>query len=88
MTWEDVRRILPNQWLVIEALEAHTEGNKRIFDDIAIVDTFHDNNKALLGYVRLQKKYRRRELLFAHTSQPELKIIDEGEWIAVRPLRS
>ena len=30
MRWSDVRTTYPNQWLVIEALEAHTEGNQRI----------------------------------------------------------
>ncbi|HUW65435.1 MAG TPA: hypothetical protein VMW83_12235 [Spirochaetia bacterium] len=86
MTWEDAKRILPNQWLIIEPIQAHTEGNKTILDDITVVDAFQEENSknALLQYVKLHRKHRERELLVVHTSRPELDIIDKG-WIAVRP---
>lgn len=29
MVWEEVKNVYPNQWLIIEALEAHTEENRR-----------------------------------------------------------
>jgi hypothetical protein len=33
MTWEEVKKIiLTNEWLVIEAIEAHTEGNRRVIE--------------------------------------------------------
>ena len=37
MRWSDVRKACPDQWLVIEALEAHTTpDNQRILEHIAI----------------------------------------------------
>jgi hypothetical protein len=84
MVWEEVKKAYPDQWLIIEALEAHTEEDHRIIDNIAIIDSFReDNNKALLQYVQLHRKYREREFFVVHTSRPELDIIEQ-RWIGVR----
>jgi hypothetical protein len=84
MVWEEIKNIYPNQWLIIEALEAHTEENRRIIEKITVVDTFkNDNNGALLQYVQLHRKHRERELYVVHTSRPELDIIEQ-RWIGVR----
>jgi hypothetical protein len=37
MQWSEVHRVYPEQWLVIEALEAHTEQNQRRPDRLAVV---------------------------------------------------
>lgn len=84
MLWQEVKKIYPNQWVIIEAIEAHTEENKRIVDQITVVDNFFDdNNKALLRYLQLHRKQRERELYVVHTSRPELDIIEQ-KWIGVR----
>ena len=84
MLWEEVKKIYPNQWLIIEAIEAHTEGNKRIVEQITVLANFQDdNNKALLQYLQLHRKHRERELYVVHTSRPELDIIEQ-RWIGVR----
>ena len=84
MLWEKIKKTYPNQWMIIEAIEAHTEGDKRIIDQITVVDTFHDdNNKALLQYLQLHRKHREREFYVVHTSRPELDIIEQ-RWIGVR----
>jgi hypothetical protein len=36
--WQEVRAAHPDQWLVIEALEAHSENDRRILDRIAVID--------------------------------------------------
>jgi len=83
MLWKEVKIAYPNQWVIIEAIDAHTEGENRIIDQITVVDTFHDNNKALLQYLKLHRKHRERELYVVHTSRPELDIIEQ-KWIGVR----
>lgn len=30
MLWEEVRKAYPNKWVVIEAIEAHSDSNYRI----------------------------------------------------------
>ncbi|MFZ5967411.1 MAG: hypothetical protein ACOYVK_09595 [Bacillota bacterium] len=75
MRWEDVKKTYPSQWVIIEAIEAKTEGNKRIVDQITVVDVFNDdNNGALSKYVELHKIHPERELYVVHTSRPELDI--------------
>jgi len=84
MLWIEVKRVYPNQWVIIEAIEAHTEGDKRIITQMTVVDNFQDdNNKALLQYLQLHRKHRERELYVVHTSRPELDIIEQ-RWIGVR----
>ncbi len=84
MTWEDVKKTHPNQWLIIEAIEARTEGEKRLLDNITVVETFqNDNNRAMLEYVKLHRRHRERELYVVHTSREELGILEQ-RWIGVR----
>lgn len=78
MTWEDIKKAHPNQWLIIEAIEAHTEGEKRLLDNITVVETFqNDNNRAMLEYVKLHRRHRERELYVVHTSREELGILEQ-----------
>ena len=42
MKWPEVRNAHPDQWVVIEALEAHTTPDRqRVLDRLAVVDTCH-----------------------------------------------
>ena len=83
MLWTDVRNVYPNQWLIIEALEAHTEDNRRLLDRIAVVETCADGTAALQSYRRLHQQYPLREFYFVHTNREELEII-EREWTGIR----
>lgn len=84
MVWEEVKKAYPNQWVIIEAIEAYTEGDKRIISKMTLVDNFHENNnEALLQYLQLHRKHRDRELYVVHTSRPELDIIEQ-RWIGIR----
>jgi hypothetical protein len=84
MIWEEVRKAHENQWLIIEAIDAHQSGDKKMIDQMAVVNTFYnDNNKALLEYVKLHKKHRERQLYVVHTSVPKLEIYTQ-RWIGVR----
>jgi hypothetical protein len=38
MRWSAIRAAHPDRWLVVEALEAHSENDHRIFDRIAVVE--------------------------------------------------
>lgn len=84
MKWEDVKKGYLEQWVIIEAILAHSEGEKRIIDDLAIIDVFgNDNSKALRHYVELHRANKEREFYVVHTSRPELDIT-EKQWIGVR----
>ena len=83
MQWSEVRKIHPEQWVVIEALEAHTEANKRLFDDIAVVKVCRDGAGAMQAYRRLHRQYPRREFYFIHTNHKALEI-QERRWLGIR----
>ena len=58
------RKTYPRQWLVIEALDAHTTSNSRYLDRIAVVETCPDGTAAMQSYRRLHKEYPAREFYF------------------------
>jgi len=84
MTWSEIRKAYPNQWLVVEALEAHTTKNRqRHPDDLAVVESCASGKDAMAGYRRLHRKYPARELYFVHTSREDLEI-EERPWLGIR----
>src|SRR3954470_21620852 len=69
MTWTDIRRHYPHQWLLVEALLAHSKAGKRLLDELAIVDAFSDGETALRAYLRLHRDAPMRELYVVHSDQ-------------------
>lgn len=76
MRWPDVRNAYPNRWLVIEALEAHSNEGQRILDRIAVIETCTDGTAALRFYSQLHREYPQREFYFVHTSRETLEILE------------
>ena len=85
MIWSKVREAYPDQWLIIEALAAHTQGNERLLDRIAVIETCPDGATALQRYQKLHHKYPHREFYFVHTQRDELDIT-ERRWAGIRSL--
>jgi len=84
MRWSEIRQVYPNQWLIIEALEAHTmPDGRRQLDCLAIIETCPDGSVALQKYRHLHQQYPLREFYFVHTSRVELEI-RERQWLGVR----
>ena len=69
MQWSEVRVAYPDQWLVIEALEAHSENDHRFFDRIAITEVCSDGRAAMKRYSELQREHPHREFCFVHSLQ-------------------
>jgi hypothetical protein len=87
MRWPEVRAAHPDQWLVIEALEAHSTENRRIFDRIAVVEVCADGATTMKRYSDLHRQHPQRELCFVHTGMVELEI-EERRWIGIRGMRA
>lgn len=84
MKWPEVRNAHPDQWVVIEALEAHTTPDRqRVLDRLAVVDTCPDGAAAFQVYRRLHQQYPQREFYSVHTSREELEI-EERRWLGIR----
>lgn len=74
MIWQQVRESYPSQWVVLEAVEAHNVDNKRIFENISVVDAVSDSLSAMKKYKILHQKYPYREFLFASTVNDKLNV--------------
>ena len=81
MRWTEVRQQHPDQWLVVEALEAHTEGNRRTLDEMTVVQVCPDGTAAYQRYRELHQQHPQREFYFVHTGREELDI-RERHWLA------
>lgn len=87
MRWDEVRAVHPDQWLVIEALEARTVGDRRIFDRIAVIETCLDGRSTMKRYGELHRQHPEREFCFVHTSNVELDI-EERRWFGIRGIHA
>lgn len=83
MRWEEIRAAHPGKWLVIEALDAHSAGQKRLLDRITVVEMCDDGATAHRRYRELHANHPERELYFVHTGNAELDI-DERPWVGIR----
>ncbi len=84
MQWLEVRKAYPNQWLIIEALQAHTSPeHRRLLDKIAVIEKCADGKGAMTSYRQLHKQHPAREFYFAHTSREALDI-RERQWLGIR----
>lgn len=43
MKWGDVRKTYPNRFVKLKVLKSQVDGNKRIIEDMAVVEVFDDN---------------------------------------------
>ena len=83
MRCKEVREAYPDQWLVIEALQAHSDQDRRILDKIGVVEICTDGSTALQSYRKLHQTYPDREYYFVHTSRADLEI-HERQWLGIR----
>ena len=83
MKWENIRTHYPKQWVLIEAIKAHSEANKRILDDIAVINVFSNSKQAMHNYIRLHHENPKRELFVAHTDR-EMLDITIRKWLGIR----
>lgn len=83
MTWQEIRKSFPGQWLLLEALKAHTENDMRILEQLAVVDTFPDGETAMKRYASLHKEDPQREMFVLHTDRDEPNI-RVRKWLGIR----
>jgi hypothetical protein len=80
MQWQEIRKHYPHQWLLIEAIKAHSENDKRILDEISVIGTYSDSVEAMNSYMQLHKQAPERELYVFHTDRQELGITERRWW--------
>ncbi len=83
MQWHHVREHYPNQWVLVEALQARSEAGQRKIEELAVISAFADSVAALHAYARLHHTAPARELYVVHTDREELDIT-ERRWLGIR----
>jgi hypothetical protein len=84
MNWLSVREAYPDQWLIIEALSAHTTpDHTRVIERMKVIEQCVDGAAAFSRYRALHQQAPDREFYFVHTSRIELSI-QEMQWLGVR----
>lgn len=87
MKWQEIREQFPGQWLLVEATQAHSDGGKRIVDELIVVRTFSDSLDAMHEYGELHQQDPWREYYVFHTDRKELEI-RERFWLGIRGRRA
>ena len=83
MQWQDIRQHYPDQWLLVEAIKAHSEDDRRILDELAVVDAFEDSAEAMKSYARMHREAPGRELYVFDTDREDLDIL-ERRWLGIQ----
>ena len=82
MRWQEIRTHYPQQWLLVEAIQAHSDANRRILEQLAVVSAFSDSVAAMQSYSQLHHQAPERELYVFHTSRETLDI-PERQWLGI-----
>ena len=56
MEWQEVRRLYPDQYVILEELESNIEENKKYVDKVAIIKSIDDPKEATRELVRSKGK--------------------------------
>jgi hypothetical protein len=82
-SWEEIRRQFPRQWLLVEAIAAHSAEGKRVLNDIAVLDAFQEAGTAMKSYQEMHHRFPQHELYVVHTDREALDIA-EVDWLGIR----
>ena len=70
MKWEEVCQAFPDQWVLIEAIQAYTnDESERNLEEVAPVKKFSKSQEAMRAYQELHRENLSRELYVLHTSR-------------------
>jgi hypothetical protein len=86
MIWQEIRMRYPQQWVLVEAIHAHSTADQRVLDQLAVVNTFPDSVSAMNGYRQFHRAAPERELYVFHTSRAQLEVA-ERRWLGIRTTR-
>lgn len=84
MKWEEVCQAFPDQWVLIEAIQAYKDDeSERILEEVAPLKKFSKSPEAMRAYQELHRENPSHELYVLHTSRKNPNII-EKKWVGVR----
>lgn len=78
MTWQEVRNLYPDQFVMFEIIESHIEGDKELVDEIAVIKPIANGKEAMKEFVH------RKEGHFVYSTKNERVIIELIKHVGIR----
>ena len=70
MRWNEVKRIYPDKFVLLQVLESHIEGDKKYIDDVAIIRAIDDPKQATHELVNAKPG-----TIVYHTSRDRIEVL-------------
>ena len=67
MLWSEIRDLFPNQFVLVQALKSHQDGNKLYVDEMAVIRSITDPREATRELLKSKD-----EIFVYHTGKPEM----------------
>ncbi len=75
MNWQDIRQQNPQNWVLVEAIAASTQGSQRVIHELRLIGVFGaDWDSAWAQYKQMHHADKEREYYIIHTDRPTLDI--------------
>ncbi len=55
MTWQEVRKQFPSQFVKFEVIKSHIDGTKEYVDEVAVIKAVSDGKDAMKEFIRCRK---------------------------------
>jgi hypothetical protein len=72
MRWTEVQEQFPNEWVVLEVIQAYSRDGHRYIEEVEVIDQFEKSVEAMHRYEKLHQDHPNHEYCFFHTSRPNL----------------
>ncbi|WP_407984340.1 hypothetical protein [Priestia abyssalis] len=83
LKWTEIRKRYPDKFVLVEAVSAYSKENKRIIEEMSVLEEHTSSNSAWSGYKKLHRELPERELYIFHTSKEQIEV-EEQHFIGVR----
>ncbi len=70
MKWEEVKKIYPDKYVLLQVLESHIEGERKYIDDVALIRALNDSKEATRELVNAKPG-----TLVYHTSKERIEVL-------------
>lgn len=78
MKWEEVRKAFPEQWVLIETIQTHTnEQSERILEEVVPLKKFSNSPETMSIYEAIHRGYPGRKLFVLQTGRKKPDIIEK-----------
>ncbi|QJX80344.1 hypothetical protein [Priestia megaterium] len=74
MKWEKIRNLAPNSCVLIEAITAYSQDNKRIIKEMSLLEKYSNEKEAWSGYKQFHREHPEKELYILHTGNKDIEI--------------